>query len=70
MVKGNIGAADNLSIKITDVLGQVVYTQTVQVHNGVVNEQVTLGSSLANGVYLINITSPAGSNVYHMVLDK
>ena len=70
IIKGNIGAADNLTVKITDVLGQVVYTQTLQIHNGVVNEQVVLGSSLANGVYLINITSPAGSNVYHMVLDK
>ena len=68
IVKGYANT-DNLTIRITDVLGQVIYTRTVQVNNNYVNEEVTL-SDVANGMYLVSITSAAGSMVYHVVIDK
>ena len=71
-VKGSIGttADQQVTMEITDVIGQVIYTTKIIAHNGVINETVQLGNSLANGMYLLNLHSDAGNKVFHMVVEQ
>lgn len=70
-VKGSIGVRTDaaVSLEITNMLGQTVYNKNVTANNGSVNEQIQLGN-VAAGMYLLSVRSAAGSNVYHIVIEK
>jgi hypothetical protein len=72
MVKGTLGSPDakEVSVEITNMLGQVVYSGNIQSRNGEVNEQTQLSSALANGMYMLNLRSGAESKVFHMVVEQ
>jgi uncharacterized protein YjdB len=71
-VKGFLGTADDreLSIRITDMLGKVIYTGNSIAQNGVVNEQITLNNSLANGMYLLEVRSGSEVKLFHFVIGR
>ncbi len=71
-ISGTIDAiADGkVTIKVADMLGQIIYINDAQITNGTLNEHITLDRTLANGIYVINIISAEGSYVMHMVLNK
>jgi uncharacterized protein YjdB len=61
---------ERVSIVITDMLGQAVYRYLATATNGNLNTHITLDKSIANGIYLVSITSGDGHEVYHIVIDK
>jgi PKD repeat protein/uncharacterized protein YjdB len=70
VVKCSSGLTDgSATIEVTDMLGQVVYSEHVQVSNGAVNKKVQLGH-VANGVYLLMFRTDAGSAVFHVVVEQ
>jgi len=71
-IRGSLetGADQQVQVEITDMLGQVVYRQTIQAQNGKVNERITLSSAIANGMYLLNLRSGDNSNVFHIVVEQ
>jgi Zn-dependent metalloprotease len=71
-IKGSLLSAgdQNASIVITDMLGQTVYSKTITASNGKINQQIDLGNTIANGMYLVSITSGDGHTVFHVVIDK
>ena len=71
-VKGSLGTTmdEEVSLEITNMIGQVVYTNRVMAHNGTINQQVQLSNTLANGMYLLNVRSAAGTDVFHFVLGQ
>ena len=71
-IKGSLLSAgdQNATVAITDMLGQTVYTRTVAASNGKINQQINLGNTIANGMYLVSITSGDGHVVFHVVIDK
>ncbi len=71
MLKGTMGAtSEEVSLEITNMLGQVIYTNKVMTQNGVINEKVQLGNSIANGMYILNLRSGAENKVFHMVIEQ
>ncbi len=72
VITGTLGNLNDQSvaIKVTNMLGQVVYTAQATVNNGSINEHITLRNSLASGMYLVNITSSDGSVVFHVAVEK
>jgi hypothetical protein len=52
------------------MLGQVVYSGTAKARGGNLNERVELGSGLANGMYLLNISNGNDRKVFHFVLKQ
>ena len=70
-VQGTFGntTEEEVSLTLTNMLGQSVYTANVPVHNGTINEQVAL-NNVAAGNYLLNVSCGADSKVFHVVLDK
>jgi trimeric autotransporter adhesin len=71
-VSGTLGTKldEQVSFEITDVLGQVVYRANTVARAGVLNERVQLSSSLANGMYMLNISNGNDRKVFHFVLKQ
>ena len=71
-ISGTTGTAgdDKVTIVMSDILGQTVYSKTTMSVNGSVNEHVGLGNKLASGTYMVTITSGEDHVVFHVTIDK
>jgi hypothetical protein len=49
--------------EVTDVTGRTVYTTSLKINNGKINQQINLGSSLPAGTYIIRITSNSNKTI-------
>jgi len=71
IIKGSVGVNnEEVNLELTDVLGQVVYTSKVIATGGKLNEHVTLGTKLANGMYILSVRTAEESRVFHMVIEQ
>ncbi len=72
VIKGSLGTINDaeVSFEITDLLGQVVYRNSVLAKNGTINERIKLSNTLANGIYILSVRSEAGNNVFHIVIEQ
>jgi len=59
-----------VTIEITNVLGQVVYSNKVLAGNGIISEQIQLSNSVSNGVYLLNIHAGIENSVVRFVVEQ
>jgi len=64
------GSDEQVSIEITDMLGQVVYRAKVVTQNGEINDRVQMDSALPNGIYLLNLKSGGGVNTIRFVIGQ
>jgi trimeric autotransporter adhesin len=71
-VKGNITTSSNedVTIMVTDMLGQLVHQQNATVTNGMIDEHITLSNAIANGMYLISLRSSTQTTTFHMVVEQ
>jgi Secretion system C-terminal sorting domain len=71
-IKGSLGTGTDqeVTIEITDLLGQTVYREKVMAPGGKVNEQITLSQTTANGMYLLNLRSGDANSVFHVVVER
>ncbi len=70
-IKGQFGTNDQeLSLEITNILGQVVYRNLINSTNGMINQKVILANSLADGVYNLSLHSATEASVFQMVIAK
>lgn len=63
-------ADENVSLEVTDMLGQVIYRGTSVARNGVVNERIELGKNLANGMYMLSMGVGAERRAFHFVVKQ
>ncbi len=59
-----------VTIEVTDMLGQVIYKKDVQTKSGSLDEQITLNSTLANGMYMLNLHTGDEHQVFHFVIEQ
>ena len=52
------------------MLGQVIYTAKADVHNGELDQLIQLSSSVANGMYILNIRSGSDKKIFHLVVEQ
>jgi len=71
-VKGNIGTAtdEEVTIEVTNMLGQVLYNNKVMVQNGNVDQHIQLDNNLANGMYILSLRSGGQNTVFHFVVQQ
>jgi len=71
-IKGTLGTTNDeeVSVEISDMLGQVIYKDKVMVHGGNIDQKVQLSSSIANGMYILNLSSASANNVFHVVIEQ
>jgi len=61
---------DQISIEITNMLGQVVYETKTAVQNRKINQHFSLKNMLNNGVYLLRAHSTSASKVLQVVISE
>ena len=70
-IKGSLGVSDDdVSIEVTDMLGQVVYKDKLTVYGGNINQLISLSNTLANGMYMLNLNSTSAHKVFHFVIEQ
>ncbi len=71
-IKGTFasGKDEEATIEVVNMLGQVVYRAKATAVGGLLNEQVKINGTLANGMYLLNLHSGTESKVSHFVISK
>jgi uncharacterized protein YjdB len=71
-VKGSMGTNldEEVTLEITNLLGQVMYTSSVMTQNGTINERIQLGNNPANGMYMLTIRSATQKDVFRFVIDQ
>jgi trimeric autotransporter adhesin len=71
-IKGSLNTIldQKVSLSVTNMLGQVVYENSLVVHNGVLNTRVSLQSSLPQGLYLLNIISGTQNELTKFVIQR
>ena len=72
VVKGTTGsmATEEVTLEVTDVLGQVIYKTKVTAQDGKLNETITLSGTLANGMYILNVQSGTEHKTVHFVIEQ
>ena len=72
VVKGTMGGTQDAdaTLEITDVLGQVIFSKKVSALGGKINEVISLGNTLGNGMYMLNLFSANDHKVFHFVMEK
>lgn len=73
-ISGTLGTAatkhdEEVWLELTDMLGQVVYRNKIQSHEGKIEEDVVPGN-VANGMYLMNVRWSDGNRVMHVVVSR
>lgn len=61
---------DECLVTITNMMGQVVYSKKLRVMNNSINEPIVLGSTLANGMYILTCTTGDEKTVLHFTMSR
>ena len=72
VITGSVANSSNqiVALEITDMLGQVVYTSAANVSNGQINERIQIVNTLANGMYILNVTTGTDRKSFHFVVKQ
>jgi hypothetical protein len=57
-------------IEVSNMLGQVVYTNKVKAVGGNIATDVKLGGNLTNGMYILNLRSGTQTSTFHFVIAE
>ncbi len=70
-VKGILADAVDaeVAIQVTDMAGRTIYTIRATAKNGALDEMISLGN-VASGMYLVNVSTDKGRQVFHMVVEQ
>jgi hypothetical protein len=69
-LKGTVATADEaIAVDVTNMLGQTVYSGSVKVDNGTISSTIQL-NNVSNGMYILNLRSSDGNQVFHLVIEK
>lgn len=71
-VRGAVGemVVGTVAMTVTNVLGQEVYRNNIDAKDGNIDEVITLGAHLPDGIYLLTVTAATGSNVFQVMLKR
>jgi hypothetical protein len=71
-IKGAFGTlqTEEVTLEVTDMLGQSVYRSKVMTTDGKINERVILSNTLSNGMYILSLRTDTQSEVFHFVVEQ
>ena len=78
VIRGTTGAVtdEEISVEITDMLGQVVYSKNIPVYGGKIYKEIDLNPMIANGMYLLHLSQSSAfgavsiNRVIHFAVSK
>ncbi len=69
-IKGAVGSDEPSTISISNMLGEIIYKKNIIPQKGRVNEQIQLGTDIANGMYILNLSTGTANTVIHFVVGQ
>ncbi len=71
-LKGHLDgiSSNSVQLAILNVIGQPVYTNTVALINGNINEPIMLGANIADGIYLLRVQADGESRVMRFTVQQ
>jgi hypothetical protein len=71
-IKGSIvgNGNEDVTIELTNMLGQVVFRGITITQNGIVNERIQVSNTLPNGMYMLTLRTQTAANVYHVIIEQ
>ncbi|MBX2905729.1 MAG: M4 family metallopeptidase [Taibaiella sp.] len=70
VLAGAIAATSELTVTVTNMLGQEVSRVVVDAASGVVNKEVVMPANLADGMYIVSANGGETRAVFHVVLKR
>jgi hypothetical protein len=72
ILKGTTASKDDkeMTVEVTDLLGQTVYKAKFMPKNGEINERIQINNALANGSYILTLRSETEQSIFHFVLEQ
>ena len=68
-ISGDLDIANkDVSVKVTDIMGRVVYADRFNCTNGKVNAGIQLPTAINAGMYIVNISSDSQNIVSHIIV--
>ena len=69
---GSIGSANDneVNIDIRDLKGSLVYQRSVTVHNGTLNEPLSLSGQLSDGIYLVTVRTDTDEKQVKLIIKR
>lgn len=61
---------NEVTMEVTNMIGQVVYSKNLTVVNGSIEEKVALNNTLANGIYMLNVRTATENKVFRFVINQ
>jgi hypothetical protein len=56
-LKGNVGTSHPVAVEVWNSIGQLVYRNTLQPQNNILNTEITLDKTLAQGLYILKLNT-------------
>ena len=71
-VKGNLGinTDEEVTLTLTNMLGQVVHTQVIRASSGAIDEHLSLDNGLDAGMYMLNVQSDHMNKVIKFAIER
>ncbi len=70
-ISGNLGnVATDYQISVSNVLGQKIHVSAHNTTSGAISQLVALPSGTAPGMYIVTVTSHAGSATFQLIVEK
>ncbi len=71
-ISGDLGtlSSEPVSVTVTDMLGQVVYTGEVTPRNGRIDQSLSMSNNLANGMYMLSMAWGSDRQIFHFVIRQ
>jgi hypothetical protein len=71
-INGNLPVTvdQEVTVEVMDMLGQVIYKDNVIAKAGKLSEQIKLGGSLANGMYMLTLRSGNENKMFHFAISR
>jgi trimeric autotransporter adhesin len=64
------GTDEKVSVEITNVLGQVVYTNNIEAKGGKLDEKIITNNEIANGMYILSVRTSIESRIVHLAIER
>ena len=61
---------EEVTLEVTDVLGQVIYKNTITAPAGRLNQTIVLNNTLANGMYVLGVYGRTEKVTLHFVIEQ
>jgi hypothetical protein len=68
-VKGTLESAGMVSLEVTNMLGQVIYTNNFPVQNNVLDHTIELPKT-ASGIYLLRVNKDGDNKIFRFVVER